>query len=325
MLRTALALLLLLGLAACASSGHAPALDVHPVHLRAGEPMAKAAEAHYVGGREQLAEGQYGLALEAFRKALYQEGRTPRILNAIAITYDELRRFDLAERYYLAALEIEPDSRATLNNLGRSLLRRGDFARAHATLSQAALLPGADGVVAHNLSLAEHRLTEPSPDSVNPLVTGRAGHRTVQRRLRIEPIALNEQLLRTRSVSDRSDEATGRSEAARTMAATAAASAPDRVRVEVANGAGRSRMARRMGVYLARQGMEVEGLVNAAHFGFERSLILHRPGFEEAARRLQAQLPFAVPIEASPLPLRDVRLRLGHDLLHFDATLQGMP
>jgi hypothetical protein len=134
---------------------------------------------------------------------------------------------------------------------------------------------------------------------------------------------LNEQLLRTRPVSELADQPSASGEAARAMAPASAALAPDRVRIEVANGAGRNRMARRMGAYLARRGMEVEGLVNAAHFGFESSLILHRPGFEEAARRLQAKLPFAVPIEVSPLPLRDVRLRLGHDLLDFDAALQG--
>jgi len=91
--------------------------------------------------------------------------------------------------------------------------------------------------------------------------------------------------------------------------------------VEVANGTGQSRMAARMGRWLATRGLEGLVLTNDASFGHGASILFYRPGMRAAAERLAATLPVAVALEPSPGLYADLRLLLGADLLAFDRTL----
>lgn len=88
----------------------------------AGGTHAFAWEAAFNKGKESLASGYFGLALQQFKAALGTNPHSVRVLNAVGVTYDRLGRYDLAELYYDRALAIEPESAATLNNVGYSLL-----------------------------------------------------------------------------------------------------------------------------------------------------------------------------------------------------------
>ena len=92
-------------------------------------------------GKEKFAAGQFGLALESFQKALDQNGPSVDRLNALAATYDQLSRFDLADRAYRQALVLDPESAQTLNNIGYSYLLRG---RADVVRNRGSRRPGRD-------------------------------------------------------------------------------------------------------------------------------------------------------------------------------------
>jgi tetratricopeptide (TPR) repeat protein len=299
-----LALLLLL-LGGCTTAQIDAFRGVQPVALRGGEPIGQPAADPYEAGKAHLGHGRLGLAHEEFRRALASEGPNLRTLNALAIVYDELQRFDLAARYYAHALQLDPHAPQTLNNYGRSLLRQGKPEQA-LPLIERARLAAEEGealeVVQANLDLARLRLAQPLPARAAPPGDGRG--------LRIERTGLGESTLRT----------TATAEAVATPPAPSPAVARPAT-VEIANGAGRRHMAARMADHLRGHGVNVNRLLNEQHYRWERSQIRFRPGFEEAARELRARLPIEVAMEESDVPLRDVRLTLGADLAAFDAAL----
>jgi hypothetical protein len=103
-----------------------------------------------------------------------------------------------------------------------------------------------------------------------------------------------------------------------------AAPAPLALRLEVANGAGRTRMAARMRSFLAGHDLARGRLANAASFDHARTEILYQPGFADQAWRIARLLPVALEPRETPAPGADVRLVLGHDLLPFDSRLQEL-
>lgn len=89
--------------------------------------------------------------------------------------------------------------------------------------------------------------------------------------------------------------------------------------IEVSNGAGRRYMAARMGRYLKERGFPEPRLTNADSFSYQESMLFYRPGYETAARSLAALLPVPIPITERRDQDDHIRLRLGGDLLEFDA------
>jgi hypothetical protein len=67
--------------------------------------------------------------------------------------------------------------------------------------------------------------------------------------------------------------------------------ASKRFGIEVSNGNGTPRMARKMGDYLKTRGLKVSRVTNANHFDHRVSKIYYQEGYHEAASRLAGQLP----------------------------------
>ena len=129
-------------------------------------PAQVSSQDNYALGRKQFSVGLYGMALKNFRVALVRAPKSLDHLNAVAATYDQLGRFDLAERYYALALGVDPNSVQTLNNIGYSFLMQKDYVSARYYLNQAAKLTRAENkfsdVVGANLvslDMAEGRTT----------------------------------------------------------------------------------------------------------------------------------------------------------------------
>lgn len=122
-----------LAIAGC--SVEAPSTGVAVSSVRTSEDQA--AHAVFEMGKENLAAGHLGLALEDFKKALAQSPRSAPILNALAVTYDRLGRHDIAELYFDRALAIDPGYSVALNNVGYSMLTRGRYEEALIYFDQA--------------------------------------------------------------------------------------------------------------------------------------------------------------------------------------------
>jgi tetratricopeptide (TPR) repeat protein len=107
---------------------------------------------HHQTGVAHLKAARYGLAVFELRKALRENPRSIETLNAIAIAYDHLGRFDQSRGYYDRAFALDPGDVQTLNNLGRSAALQGDPAAATAWLERAQRLDPGAREVAENLA-----------------------------------------------------------------------------------------------------------------------------------------------------------------------------
>ncbi len=97
--------------------------------------------------------GDYGLAEINFRKAVELEPKDLEAWLGLAATYDQLRRFDLADGAYQKVLMLSPTNATVYNNAGYSQLLRGDIKRAKFLLLKAHELDPENPYIASNLEL----------------------------------------------------------------------------------------------------------------------------------------------------------------------------
>jgi Flp pilus assembly protein TadD len=128
---------LLPGLAACQSTdlGAAIKADTASVTSSTGgalDPAArpKAGDEDLRLGKEQFRNANYGLAEKHFRQAVEQSPESLEALIGLAAAYDQLGRFDLADRAYKEAMRLGGSTSAVLNNRGYSFYLRRDFKKA---------------------------------------------------------------------------------------------------------------------------------------------------------------------------------------------------
>ena len=88
-------------------------------------------------GKEQFRAQNYGLAELHFRKAAEAKPGDAEAWLGLAASYDQLRRFRLADRAYRQAFRLTGPTPEFLNNRGYSFMLRGDVARASADLAEA--------------------------------------------------------------------------------------------------------------------------------------------------------------------------------------------
>jgi Flp pilus assembly protein TadD len=121
------------------------ALEGGPFRQPAAEPAVAAASADPAleSAKAQFNEQNYGLAEQQFRKIVEEKPGHAEAWLGLAATYDQLRRFELADRAYSEAIRLAGRQPSILNNRGYSYLLRGDTTRARADLAEARRLqPG---------------------------------------------------------------------------------------------------------------------------------------------------------------------------------------
>lgn len=106
-----------LALAACQNS---------PLHLgmrdrpaTATQDMSSYIEQRIEEGREHLQSNRPGAAVVAFRQASYHGDYAGEAYNGMAIAYDMMGRYDLAERYFSAATNAAPEDMRFARNANR--------------------------------------------------------------------------------------------------------------------------------------------------------------------------------------------------------------
>jgi len=109
--------------------------------------------ADLTAGKAQFRDANYGLAERHFRKAVELRADNAEAWMGLAASYDQLGRFDFADRAYEQLISVAGRQPRIVNNMGYSKLLRGDRKAARKLLDEAnAMLPG-DAVVAANLAL----------------------------------------------------------------------------------------------------------------------------------------------------------------------------
>jgi len=106
-------------------------------------------------GKKYFRAADFGLAERHFRRAVEHHPRDLESWIGLAASYDRLRRWDLADRAYDQAMKIAGPTPELLNNVGYSLMLRGDYRRARETLLQAQAQDPGNPYVTNNLELLD--------------------------------------------------------------------------------------------------------------------------------------------------------------------------
>ena len=107
-------------------------------------------------GKEHFRATNYGLAELHFRRAVEEKGEAEAWLG-LAATYDQLKRFELADRAYREVLKRTGPTPELLNNRGYSYLLRGDLRRASQDLSAASAQAPDSERIRNNLKALDGR------------------------------------------------------------------------------------------------------------------------------------------------------------------------
>jgi len=106
-------------------------------------------------GKKYYRQGSYGLAERHFRKAVELHPRDAESWLGLAAAYDQLRRFDLADRAYAQVIRLIGETPEVMNNLGFSYMLRSDYRRARATLLAARAKAPGNPHIAANLKMLD--------------------------------------------------------------------------------------------------------------------------------------------------------------------------
>ncbi len=97
---------------------------------------AKAADETYVTAVSLINEKRYEDAITFLNEARWAAGPHPDILTYLGFANRKLERFDIAEGYYQAALQVSPKHRGALEYYGELKLERGDVSGAKSHLAK---------------------------------------------------------------------------------------------------------------------------------------------------------------------------------------------
>ena len=114
---------------------------------------ADISQADLTAGKSQFREANYGLAEKHFRKAVELRADNSEAWMGLAASYDQLGRFDFADRAYDQLLKVAGRRPEILNNMGYSQLLRGDKKKASQLLNEARNGMADPAVVDANLAL----------------------------------------------------------------------------------------------------------------------------------------------------------------------------
>jgi Flp pilus assembly protein TadD len=114
---------------------------------------ADISEADTTAGKAQFRDANYGLAEKHFRKAVELRADNSEAWMGLAASYDQLGRFDFADRAYDQLLKVAGRRPEIVNNMGYSQLLRGNKKNARKLLDEARNGMADPAVVDANLAL----------------------------------------------------------------------------------------------------------------------------------------------------------------------------
>ena len=106
-----------------------------------------------VTGAKHYAAGNFGLAEKSFRTAVEATPGNNRAWLGLAASYDQLGRYELADRAYTHLLNQEGRKASILNNQAFSYILRGDMNKARPLLQEAQALAPENAIISGNLEL----------------------------------------------------------------------------------------------------------------------------------------------------------------------------
>lgn len=285
---TILALAAALGATACAMGE----LNIRPTKSTLTEGR-QPADIRVAEGNAQLALGNVGLAIEAYRKALRERPQSVEAMIGLATCYERMGRADLSRRHYEMALAVEPANTEIYSLFAQSLEAQGqrdEAARVKTELAARVVAPEASRGVPGSVPV----LPPPPAQSVTvALAPPRPAPVAVERPagggVRLERISLREVALVTRSAPQWE----GRTVARTASSATIRFERKPQQAVTLLNAARVQGLAARTRAYLSSRGFAASRIGDAPVVR-QRSAILYAPADAARAERLAAQFGFSL-------------------------------
>jgi Flp pilus assembly protein TadD len=309
-----------LGVSHDALGNHAAAVEAYTAALRV-DPNCDYVLNNL--GYSYLLQGRADLAIAHFEKALALDGGNARYHNNLGLALARIERYEDA----LAAFKESGDEAGAHRNIARLYYNQGRYREAQAHFAEArrkATGPESEKELSAAGALAEilaPREKAPAPfeaKASRPPAGLRGGSRTIPPEA-LKPVARFKIVQPGFKIVPLNSAAASRSEETRDMreavlkmmeqerfaklnetqaaelahlkASNRAGSAAPRIKIEVANGNGVRRMARKVGDYLRDRDLILMYLSNAPHFNHLETTIYYAPDYLHEAYRIAQKLP----------------------------------
>jgi tetratricopeptide (TPR) repeat protein len=118
-------------------------------------PVSTLSASHYKLGRYYQQQRKYEKAIGEFAKALRNDGSYCQAYNGIAMSYDGLKRCEMASTSYEQAITCDPQQAYLYNNYACSSILCGDYEKGLALLSKAGQLSEDNIRIKNNMKLAQ--------------------------------------------------------------------------------------------------------------------------------------------------------------------------
>lgn len=304
--------------------------------LPEGTRFTAATDASSVAAARLLADGNYGLAIEMYRRILAATPDDPAAVEGLALCYDRLRRYDLSDVYFQKALALAPRNEAFYRAYAASLTAQGRQDSAalldldmRAMLAAASATPAAPPLPAQPVTptppTAAPALASAAAAPVAPAPVVATGPRLEQLAPGVVHLILPPALGAGRGAILASPptpvpvSAPARAASPKPLAATLT---PGALRnTMVVNAAGRKGVAARVQSYLAGRGWRPLDRGDSG-MRIAVSRILYPPSGEATARRLARTVPFPTRLYATTQANR-IQLLVGGNALRFAARPAG--
>lgn len=277
--------------------------------------------------------GQLSLASQRYVQVLELTPEHVGALNALAVIYAQSGRTDAALPLFRRAMDLAPGAAHVRNNTGYALLRDGRLDEAELELKQALEMDPSSLQTQQNLALLASAKTargsEGQTIAVAPQeVRERGGPQLVVVAPHVYelqvPASAQAQVMDAAQAQVNGSRAADSSQTA-VASKTVVSQLADLsnsvelrgVRLEVSNGVGIYKLARRTADRLAKEGVLTTRLTNAKPYRQAKTEIQFVSGQAPAAQALQSRMPMAVPAVPTSRLTAGVQMRLvlGHDLI----------
>ena len=113
---------------------------------------------HIQEAQLQFTEGHYGLAVDNYSKTVEGDPLNPEAWLGLAAAYDQIGRFDEADKAYGKVQGLIGATPSVLNNLGYSYLLRGNLDKSRVTLLAAYRGDPGNTYILNNINILNDRL-----------------------------------------------------------------------------------------------------------------------------------------------------------------------
>ncbi len=323
-------------------------------------------DSHYLLGKYYQARGMHKQAIVEFKKTVSIDPLHVKAYNRIGVAFDKRGYTVNAVEYFQKALELDPEIDYVLNNLGYAYIRLGEYESAIVALNKAIKLNDQNKHFHNNLGLAyawneqydealiEFRLAggEARADYNIALVYYKQGLHNKARSHFLNAAIIDPSFVEARewfeladsmiTINPSSIEKTERPVVEKvvikeTQEVPVIENSPSLkemqsivsykdIGIEISNGNGVRRMAKRVGNYLNKKGFDVVRLTNADNYRHEKTIVYYRDGHLKTANEIIKEIPGSYNLDMVYKFDRsnvDVKVLIGGDIVKHNKLFIG--